>query len=155
MEILVVIMIMGILAVIATANYLNALQLARQKRTMSDMRTIAQAWETRASEVKAYNGAGAVFTLPDETISHSQLQRILSPTYLREPPRLDGWGNPFDFGADQRVGAKAATTYFIRSKGRFGIADSDYDQTRTTNFDCDIIYTAGSFVVYPDGTGQQ
>ncbi|MGZ7080554.1 MAG: prepilin-type N-terminal cleavage/methylation domain-containing protein, partial [Thermoanaerobaculia bacterium] len=53
-EVLIVVAIIAILAAIAIANYLTALQRARQKRTMADMRTIATAWEARATETRGY-----------------------------------------------------------------------------------------------------
>jgi general secretion pathway protein G len=58
MEILIVIAVIAILAAIAIANYVTGLQRARQKRTMADIRTIASAWEARATETKGYSAAG-------------------------------------------------------------------------------------------------
>lgn len=155
LEVLIVVMILGILAVIATANYLNALQLARQKRTMADMQAIGVAWEARAGDMKSYNAAGAAFAYPAAEIRYDELRPRLSPTYIRELPRLDAWGNPFDFAADEPIGGKGATSYSIRSRGRYGVVDPSYDSTRTTNFDCDIVFSAGTFAVYPEGVAQQ
>ena len=61
-EILVVLAIVAILALIAIANYLTGLERARQKRSMADMRTIATAWEARATELKGYSAAGFTCT---------------------------------------------------------------------------------------------
>src|SRR5438132_10958237 len=48
-ELLIVVAIIGILAAIAIPNLLTAMQRSKQKRTMADMRTIAPAWEARAT----------------------------------------------------------------------------------------------------------
>ncbi|HYS55984.1 MAG TPA: prepilin-type N-terminal cleavage/methylation domain-containing protein, partial [Thermoanaerobaculia bacterium] len=53
-ELLIVVAIIGILAAIAIPNLLTAMQRSKQKRTMADMRTIATAWEARATDVNRY-----------------------------------------------------------------------------------------------------
>ena len=45
LEVLIVVAIIGMIAAIAIANYLNALQRTKQKRTMADIRSMAIAWE--------------------------------------------------------------------------------------------------------------
>jgi type IV pilus assembly protein PilA len=57
-ELLIVVAIIGILAAIAIPNLLTAMQRSKQKRTMADMRSIATAWEARATDVNKYNAAG-------------------------------------------------------------------------------------------------
>src|SRR5204863_8921356 len=59
LELLIVVAIIGILAAIAIPNLLTAMQRARQKRSMADMRTIATAWESRATETNNYTAAAA------------------------------------------------------------------------------------------------
>src|SRR5205814_4490670 len=49
-----------ILAAIAIPNLLTAMQRSKQKRTMADLRTIATAWEARATDLNKYNAAGAI-----------------------------------------------------------------------------------------------
>ena len=66
-ELLVVVAIVGVLAGIAIFNYLIALQRAKQRRTMADMRTIAQAWEAKGAETHGYNNAG--FTFPSVPVT--------------------------------------------------------------------------------------
>ncbi|HKB80278.1 MAG TPA: prepilin-type N-terminal cleavage/methylation domain-containing protein [Thermoanaerobaculia bacterium] len=152
-ELLIVVAIIGILAAIAIPNLLTAMQRAKQKRTMADMRTVATAWEARATDVNRYNAAG--FTLPGQTISIDNLSSFLSPTYVRTFPARDGWGTPWEMDSDQAwAAATAAQVYVIRSYGKNGLSDTVVDGA-TTNFDCDIVYSNGTFLTYPEGVQQQ
>src|SRR5512140_3199947 len=83
-ELLIVVAIIGILAAIAIPNLLTAMQRSKQKRTMADMRTIATAWEARATDVNRYNAAGV--TLPTVSVSAATLGNYLSPTYVKTFP---------------------------------------------------------------------
>jgi hypothetical protein len=121
---------------------------------MADIRAIGSAWETRNTETKAYNAAGARYSMPTVTVTAANLARILSPTYMRTMPTRDGWNGTLDFRIDVQIGAKTqATTYAIRSRGRGGIQDRarTYTVGPTTNFDCDIVFAHGAFWVYPEG----
>lgn len=145
LEILVVVAIVGILSAIAIVNYIAALNRAKQKRTVADIRTVATAWESRASEVARYNAAG--FTFPDTSLPYDSLRTLLVPTYAQTMPRLDGWNHPLDFAIDSGT---PASEYAVRSPGRDGLYETTYVAGATNRFDCDIVYSGGSFVVYPD-----
>ena len=141
-ELLVVVAIIGILAAIAIANYLNALTRARQKRTMTDMRTIATAWESRAAESDSYSAAG--FTFPSGVITYDRLHATLTPAFVKTLPKLDAWGREFQFAAEGKV-------YAIRSPGRDGIFEGpSYSAEPTKSPDCDIVYSNGNFVRFPE-----
>lgn len=134
----------------AVTNYMSAVQRARQKRTMADMKTIAGAWESRAVDVRAYNAAG--LTVPIHAISYPQMLLMLAPTYMKQMPQYDGWNRALSFSADAAVGASTqASEYAIRSAGRDGVFSPTYNPTTTTNFDCDIVFVGGKFVQYPEG----
>src|SRR5205809_7027360 len=104
-ELLIVVAIIGILAAIAIPNLLTAMQRSKQKRTMADMRTIATAWEARATDVNRYNAAGV--TVPTSGVAIDDLNTYLAPTYVKTFPSKDGWGTPWGLGADQTWGATA------------------------------------------------
>lgn len=145
LEILVVLAIIGILSVVAIVNYISAINRAKQKKTVADMRTIATAWEARANEVGRYNAAG--FAFPSTPMTHANLRSILVPTFTQTLPNLDGWGRALQFAYE----GDPATTYGIRSPGRDGVFETGpYTSGATTDPDCDIVYSGGSFVVYPD-----
>lgn len=152
-ELLIVVAIIGILAAIAIPNLLTAMQRSRQKRTMADMRTIASAWEARATDVNQYTAAG--ITWPATNSAASALKLRLEPTYVKNVPVYDGWSNTIMVGQNT-----SGSSYSIQSYG----ADKTVDATNATtassaittqNFDCDIIYSDGSFVKYPEGVQSQ
>jgi len=153
-ELLIVVAIIGILAAIAIPNLLTAMQRSKQKRTMADMRTIATAWEARATDVNRYNAAG--ITLPTAVVTIGNLTTFLSPTYVKTFPQRDGWGTNWGLAADQAFGTGTpAQIYVIISYGKDGASQTSYSGGATTNFDCDIIYSNGTFIQYPEGVQQQ
>ncbi|HEX6088508.1 MAG TPA: prepilin-type N-terminal cleavage/methylation domain-containing protein [Thermoanaerobaculia bacterium] len=140
-ELLVVVAIVGVLAAMAIMNYLNSLERARQKRTMADIRSIAQAWESLNSEKGSYSAAGLTFPT---AVTFDQLTTTLTPTYMRSVPKWDGWGRPLQFGSEKKL-------YAIRSSGRDGKYEGDdYDDGAGENPDCDIVYSNGNFVRFPE-----
>jgi len=155
-ELLIVVGIIGILAAIAIPNLLNALQRARQRRTMADMRTIAVAWEAREVDAARYNAAGAGFQGISQPINATDLQAAIVPTYVKSLPQKDGWENPFALFSEFAWGNPTPSSrYAIISSGKDGVFETSPQPGATTRFDCDIVYTAGQFVAYPEGIQQQ
>ncbi|MEO8218373.1 MAG: prepilin-type N-terminal cleavage/methylation domain-containing protein [Acidobacteriota bacterium] len=157
-ELLIVVAIIGILAAIAIPNLLTAMQRSKQKRSMADMRSIATAWEARAVDVNKYNAAAALTSVGGVTVSaatNSTVEYYLSPTYIRNAPKNDGWGNAWEYYLDKAFAATSnGQVYAILSKGRNGTSQgiaSNAVNGATTNFDCDIVYSNGSFVQFPEG----
>ena len=152
-ELLIVVAIIGILAAIAIPNLLTAMQRSKQKRTMADMRSIATAWEARATDYNRYNAAG-YSTSGITVITQDDLNGLVTPTYIRQLPTKDGWGQTWVFGMDQTGTATSATPaqrYQLISKGRNAALEAGTVEGPTTHFDCDIVYENGAFVVYPEG----
>ena len=151
-ELLIVVAIIGILAAIAIPNLLTAMQRTRQKRTMADIRTVATGWESRATDIGSYSAAGLAW--PDAGSSVTILLPILAPTYVTKIPEYDGWGVRFQVGI-----TTAGDNYAIES---LGADKTDQDNgtsatgpVTTNSFDCDIIFSDGNFVVYPEGVQSQ
>ena len=151
-ELLIVIAIIGILAAIAIPNLLNAVQRGKQKRTMSDMRALATAVEAYAVDNNNYPTAAC----PSGTITSgmtvlaSNSFTNLTPTYIADPPKKDGWGRFEGYGLG--VGSQS---YGIMSQGRDTSGVTAIVPTTcgtTTNFNDDICYSNGTFVQWPEGT---
>jgi type II secretory pathway pseudopilin PulG len=143
-----VVMIIGIIAAIAIPNLLNAIHRGRQKRTVADMRTIGTAVEAYAVDNYRYPYAGSIAELAAE----------LEPKYVRNLPRTDGWGGSFEYACWQvDPDSTGCDRYVLASPGKDFILEvqdlGEYaaEQTRTRIFDCDIVYSNGSFVQFPEG----
>lgn len=152
LELLIVIAIIGIIAAIGIPNLLVAISRSRQRRSMSDMRTIATAWEARNVDAGRYNGAGDGLPGISQPVDPIILSGVLAPTYVKEMPLYDGWGHLFGCYTDQQWdSAPKAQAYVLISAGR----DGDFQATETPgafqNFDCDIVYSNGAFISYPSG----
>ncbi|GAC1399648.1 MAG: hypothetical protein NVSMB68_14920 [Thermoanaerobaculia bacterium] len=165
-ELLIVVAIIGILAAIAIPNLLTAIQRSKQKRTMADMRTIATAWEARATDTNKYNAAGAItaITRCSNSIDRGGLSGAVTPTYIKLLPRTDGWGNLLRFYADEPWNdPDNAATYIVWSAAKNGdsAGSSGWDATATsqggatTNFNDDILFSNGVFIQYPEGMQTQ
>ena len=164
-ELLIVVAIIGILAAIAIPNLLTAMQRSKQKRTMADMRTIATAWEARATDVNKYNAAGAVtaVTACSNKITQADLSGALAPTYIKLLPNKDGWGNALAFYTDQAWNnASPAQNYIVWSAAKNGDSagsaagfETSPVGGATTNFNNDIIFSNGVFLQYPEGVQTQ
>ena len=147
-ELLIVIAIIGILAAIAIPNLLNAVQRGKQKRTMSDMRALATAVEAYAVDNNVYPQAACnagLYTTAGTALNLTSFTN-LTPTYIAQPPKIDGWGNFMLYGSDAN-----GNNYNIRSYGRDKAASATFCGT-TTNFNDDIIYADGTFIQWPEGT---
>ncbi len=149
-ELLIVIAIIGILAAIAIPNLLNAVQRGKQKRTMSDMRTMATAIESYAVDNNFYPASA---TCPSQSITTGGVLNdtslsVLAPTYIVNPVRKDGWDHFMYYGVDTSTNPQA---YGLLSYGRDGTIGTVTCST-TTTFNDDIIYSNGGFVQFPQGS---
>ncbi len=148
---LVVIAVIGIVAAIAIPNFLTAKQRATQKRTMADIRSLSTAIEAYSTDKNEYPKGSTA----------ADLAGALSPTYIKTVPAVDGWGHALQYTC-----LKDATTpesdkcagYVLGSAGKDLRFEHDSlletvaaGDRPTTNFDCDIVYSNGKFVEYPEG----
>jgi hypothetical protein len=115
------------------------------------MRSVATAWEARATDLNQYTAAGLSWPATADPITES-LEALLGPTYIKKVPVYDAWNHLYQVGS-------TSTTYALRSQG----ADGDDDGSEaagtavktTGDFDCDIVFSDGTFVVYPEGVQSQ
>ena len=154
-ELLIVVAIIGIIVAIAIPNLLNAIQRAKQKRSMADMRSAGTAAEAYAVDFNHYPAAAAVgwpsgISMPTTTFgdpaSASSFSGRVSPTYIRVLPLVDGWQSYFLY----TTGTSNQQHYAIVSVGKDGAPGTPVFGP-TTNFNDDIIFADGQFLQYPAG----
>ena len=135
-----IVVIVGV--VFAVPNILKAAARSKEKRTMADMRTIATALEARATDTNEY---------PDSR-SIEQLALLLQPTYIKTTPQTDGWGTNFIYNSWESqyyaFTSAGADKKFEKFDPRAKVNAKD---SATKNFDCDIVYSNGTFIRYPEG----
>jgi type II secretion system protein G len=136
-ELLIVVAIIGIISAIALPNLMNAIDKAKQKRTMGDMRGICTAIEAYATDNANY---------PANQSAWSTIKVHLNPHFIREPPDEDGWSNGWDVATSTN-----GSDYSLSSFGKDGVLSSRSGGA-TTDFDCDIVYSNGGFFQWPEGT---
>ena len=163
-ELLIVIAIIGIIAAILIPNLLDALQKAKQKRTVSDMRNTGTSWMSWLTDQISAASAGAstkkYLAGSFSAVTYAQLFEYLHPTdtffYQQEIPQLDGW--KFDFSYGRGTNLLDSTVMIICSGGRDGsmtdaacTADWDVGSYIATDYDQDIVWGDGYFVRGPGG----
>jgi type II secretion system protein G len=151
-ELLIVVAIIGIIAAILIPNLLDALQKAKQKRTVGDMRSVGTAWFSWLTDQVGAAAAGTTNTYDfDGTLFQST-----SMFYIQKVPTNDGWGNPYNYRWSGNV--LSAQVMGIASGGRDAtIVGGEYTMGpfNATKYDEDIVWADGFFVRYPSGAKVQ
>ena len=160
-ELLIVVAIIGIIAAILIPNLIDALQKAKQKRTMADARNTGTAflsWVTDQASAAAAGATtfdGALYSL---TLGYSGMLTILHPSstffYMQEVPQNDGWRHAFTFAWSGDP--LASQVIAIASGGRDGplsgaLGSYTVGPFTPTAYDQDIIWADGFFVRWPSG----
>lgn len=138
-ELLVVVAILGVISAIAIAALANALDKGKQKRTMMDLRSIAEATESYGVDHARY---------PIGVTDWPSLRPLISPFFIRQPPDGDGWSHSWAAVTDS-----SGTAYSLASLGKDGIQGA-WTGGMTTSFNCDIVLSNGQFFQWPQGTQQ-
>ena len=135
-ELLIVVAIIGILAAIAIPNLMNAVDKSKQRRTMSDIRSIGTAVESYAVDNAGYP---VVATM-------TALKAAVDPIFFDTMPLIDGWSH--DYQIDSTFNA-----YTIFSQGKDAAGTTCTPAVITTFID-QICFINGRFSRYPEGTQQ-
>lgn len=139
-ELLIVVAIIGIVSAIAIPNLLNAVDKSKQRRTMSDIRALGEAIESYAIDATIYP------TSADMTA----LRNVVVPVYTRVWTPSDGWQHPIVYQPDTTPGRG----YTLQSPGKDGVIEGSPTGGATGDLDCDIIFSNGAFVQWPEGRQQ-
>jgi len=159
-ELLIVVAIIGIIAAILIPNLLDALQKAKQKRTVADIRNTGTAWMSWLTDQvgAASAGTGKTYDASSfDTVTYEQIFGYLHPTdtffYMQEVPQLDGWRYPLSFGKASNL--LDSNVLIICSGARDNTIAGDCTTTWTvapfvaTDYDQDIVWADGYFVSWP------
>jgi prepilin-type N-terminal cleavage/methylation domain-containing protein len=160
-ELLIVVAIIGIIAAILIPNLIDALQKAKQKRTMADARNVGTAFLSWVTDQASAAAAGGTNTWSPGTLTvkdNAWLVATLHPSttffYMNEVPALDGWKYSYVVGYGGNP--LASQVIALGSGGRNGDLTTFATQTvgpfTPTDYDQDIIWADGFFVRWPGGT---
>jgi prepilin-type N-terminal cleavage/methylation domain-containing protein len=154
-ELLVVVAIIGIIAAILIPNLLDALQKARQKRTMADIRNTGTVWFSWLTDQAGAAASGRMAALVDwsdyTAKDYDDLKADLVTQYASELPERDGWRGTYEFGT---LALDMPRSIAIRSAGADGVFESEpytVGAFVATHYDRDIVWAGGFFVRWPGG----
>ena len=134
-ELLVVTALIGIIVAIAVPNLIGALQRARQKRTMADMRAVCEGIEMYHIDMNHF----PVYT----TVNAEALAGDLV-IYMKRFNARDGWNTSLVYVSNGR-------NYTVSSYGSDRYLDGDFTGGPTTDYRTDIVFSDGVFVQWPEG----
>jgi prepilin-type N-terminal cleavage/methylation domain-containing protein len=154
-ELLIVVAIIGIIAALLIPNFLDALQKAKQKRTVADVRNTGTAMFSWLTDQVGAAAAGASATVVmgsyGSSMGGAALGSILVPQYMQEVPVADGWKTAYEYYL-KTASPLDPQVMAIRSLGRDKTAEgTSYSVTSfdPTNYDEDIVWADGFFVRWP------
>ena len=111
-ELLIVVAIIGIIAAILIPNLLDALQKAKQKATVGDIRNIGTAWMSWVTDQMSAAAAGAAASFDWDvgqlTLDHTDMADVLegagrTSSTSRSSQQNDGWGGASSTGPLRRL----------------------------------------------------
>ncbi|HSF42813.1 MAG TPA: prepilin-type N-terminal cleavage/methylation domain-containing protein [Thermoanaerobaculia bacterium] len=154
-ELLIVVAIIGIIAALLIPNFLDALQKAKQKRTVADMRNTGTAMFSWLTDQAGAAAAGQAATDVDlsnyVSIDVTTLNDTLVPQYLQAVPDKDGWQKDYVYFLDV-ADPLAQQVMAIASGARDGNTPSGQYTVMgfdPTDYDQDIVWADGFFVRWP------
>jgi len=155
-ELLIVVAIIGIIAALLIPNLLDALQKAKQKRTMGDARNVGTAAFSWLTDQVSAASAGATWAASQWAGTCSTAacwEAQLVSQYIQEVPSADGWKHTYTYNMNT-VNPLASHVLFICSKGRDGAGCSSgtVGGFNPTNYDADIVWGDGYFLQWPQKT---
>ena len=138
-ELLVVVAIVGIISSLALAALANSLDKGKQKRTMADLHSMAEAVESYSIDHATY---------PRGVSDWNTMRNFVSPFFIRTPPDADGWAHGWVVATDA-----VGDSYSLVSLGKDGVQGA-WGGGVTGDFNCDIVLSNGQFFQWPQGTQQ-
>lgn len=134
-EVLIVVAIIAILATIAIGATVSALDKAKQRATMADIRIVGRT-------IEAYTVDNNF--PPDDAGGLLALVPVLVPYQSEVLPVRDHWRKPLAYAVDTQG------NYTIESYGRDGVPGADITRDTRFDYDLDIVMSNGFFVAAPE-----
>ena len=161
-ELLIVVAIIGIIAALLIPNFLDALQKAKQKRTLGDTKSIGTAMFAWLTDQAGAAAAGASAT-GDVNLNNfasttqADLTTVLVSQYIQQIPVLDGWKHQYSYYCNYTnplggVGIIAVLSYGRDGKPEAGSPDYTVTGFDPTDYDRDIVWADGYFARAPQKT---
>ncbi|HVS02920.1 MAG TPA: prepilin-type N-terminal cleavage/methylation domain-containing protein [Thermoanaerobaculia bacterium] len=153
-ELLIVVAIIGIIAALLIPNFLDALQKAKQKRTVADERNLGTAWMSWLTDQIAGAAAGAGTTTVDlstyDTTSVGAMTAAMVPQYIQKIPDKDGWKEVFSYYLVTNLNQRNVMAICSTGQGGDG-CDGAYTVSAfdPTDYVQDIVWADGFFVTWP------
>src|SRR4051812_8430429 len=131
-ELLIVVAIIGIIAALLIPNFLDALQKAKQKRTVADVRNAGTAMFSWLTDQVGAAAAGATATEVSlssanygTALTAGGITALLVPQYLQSVPEKDGWKNTYSYYM-HTSNVLAQTVLAVRFQCRGGSSITDH-----------------------------
>ena len=156
-ELLIVVAIIGIIAALLIPNFLDALQKAKQKRTVGDTRNVGTAmmsWLTDQVGAAAAGGTLDFSSYSGNLTDAAGVASVLVSQYIQEVPIKDGWKGDYTYNLNSTA-PLGAHVMLICSKGRDLTGCSGTYTSGAfdpTDYDQDILWADGFFVRWPQKT---
>lgn len=134
-ELLVVVAIIGIVSAILVVAVQTAVDRARQRGTMADMRSLGMALETYNLDTSRY---------PVDGSSMTELTSALIPYQTSVVRALDHWQHEYHYASD------GIYNYSVESYGKDGQDSPQISFATRFEFERDLVLSNGFFVASPD-----
>ncbi|HQO20945.1 MAG TPA: prepilin-type N-terminal cleavage/methylation domain-containing protein [Acidobacteriota bacterium] len=143
-ELLIVVAIIGIIAAIAIPNLLDAIERSRQKRSVSELKTVANSLQSFSTDYGGYpnptdvGGAGAIVQADWAGYQDADSSPAFIPDYIQAMPNGDGWNMPYNYTAalastqmPPRLGHTVMGNFLVASMGSDRAEDGGDDNAGT------------------------
>ena len=154
-ELLIVVAIIGIIAALLIPNFLDALQKAKQKRSVSDLRNTGTAMMSWLTDQEAAAAAGAtnVVTLASYggIDAYTEVEKVLEPQYMQEVPQRDGWKVAYEYRMNTDFTVRTLILGGSTGQKGTGVLAATYTPGAfdPTDYEQDIVWADGFFVRWP------
>ncbi|MEL7059944.1 MAG: prepilin-type N-terminal cleavage/methylation domain-containing protein [Acidobacteriota bacterium] len=162
-ELLIVVAIIGIIAAVLIPNLLDALQKAKQKRSVADIRNVGTAWMSWLTDQQGGAAAGATKQYDAanlDDVTYDELYNYLHPTdtffYMQEVPQRDAYGFDLEFGKNDNLQQSNLLLICAQMRdnawGDQGACEGvawPVQPFVATDYDHDVAWADGYFVQWP------